>query len=62
LSFFLSLSNLFDSTYATGGYEQGRNANFSEWLQDHRSGRPSFGTKYWYGRGRSYFMNLAISF
>ncbi|MDC6351017.1 TonB-dependent receptor [Zeaxanthinibacter sp. PT1] len=62
LSFFLSLSNLFDSTYATGGYEQGRNANFGQWLKDHRSGRPSFGTKFWYGRGRSYFLNLAISF
>ncbi len=62
LSFFMSLSNLFDRVYATGGYEQGRNANYGQWLKDHIGGNPSFGTKFWYGRGRNFFINLAISF
>ncbi len=62
LSFFASITNVFDLRYPTGGYEQSRNGNFGQWEQDLLSGSPSFGPKYWYGYGRSFFLNLALAF
>jgi len=62
LSVFASVSNLFDSVAKTGGYEQSRNGNFGQWIEDHLSGSPSFGPKYWYSYGRTFFLNLSLSF
>ena len=62
ISAFVSVSNLFNSIFRTGGYEQSRNGNFGQWQQDNKSGSPNFGPKYWYSYGRTYFLNLAISF
>lgn len=62
VSVFLSVNNLFDSVFKTGGYEQSRNATYKQMQQDQLSGTPSFGPKHWYGYGRTYFLNLAMSF
>ncbi len=62
VSLFASINNVFDTTFKTGGFEQRRKGNFGELWQDRLSGNPSFGPKYWYGYGRTYFINLAISF
>ncbi|MES2239544.1 MAG: TonB-dependent receptor [Bacteroidota bacterium] len=62
LGLFVSINNLLDSKYKTGGYEQARNANFRQLNQDISSGTPSFGNKYFYGYGRTYFVNLNFSF
>ena len=62
LGLFVSINNLLDSKYKTGGYEQSRNANFRQLNQDVSSGTPSFGNKYYYGFGRTYFVNLNFSF
>lgn len=62
ISAFASVSNVFDAVFRTGGYEQSRNGNFGQMQQDNLSGSPSFGPKYWYGYGRTYFLNFAISF
>ncbi|MFV7233875.1 carboxypeptidase-like regulatory domain-containing protein [Flavobacterium sp. ZB4R12] len=59
---FASINNVLNTTYKTGGYEQARNANFRQRNQDVSSGTPSFGNKYFYGYGRTYFVNLAINF
>ncbi|KIO51029.1 carboxypeptidase-like regulatory domain-containing protein [Flavobacterium hibernum] len=59
---FASINNVLDSTYKTGGFEQARNANFRALNQDISSGNPSFGPKYYYGYGRTYFVNLTIGF
>ena len=59
---FASVNNVFDTTFRTGGYEQSRNGNYGQLQQDNLSGSPSFAPKYWYGFGRTYFLNLAISF
>ncbi|MFH7016342.1 carboxypeptidase-like regulatory domain-containing protein [Flavobacterium sp. FlaQc-47] len=61
IGLFASVNNVFDLTYKTGGFEQARNANFRALNQDVSSGTPSFGPKYFYGYGRTYFVNLAIS-
>ena len=62
LGLFASINNLLDSKYKTGGYEQARNANFRQLNQDVSSGTPSFGNKYFYGYGRTYFVNLYFNF
>jgi len=62
VSVFASINNLFDTIFRTGGYEQGRNGNYGQMIADNRSGMPSFGPKFWYSFGRTYFLNVAISF
>ncbi|WP_036380505.1 carboxypeptidase-like regulatory domain-containing protein [Muricauda sp. MAR_2010_75] len=62
ISAFVSVNNLFDSVFRTGGYEQSRNGNFGQLQKDNLSGTPSFAPKYWYSYGRTYFLNLAVSF
>ncbi|RKR15016.1 hypothetical protein CLV91_1098 [Maribacter vaceletii] len=62
ISVFISLNNLFNTTYRTGGYEQSRNGNYGQLRDDNLSGSPSFAPKYWYGYGRTYFLNFAYSF
>lgn len=62
ISIFASINNAFDAVYRTGGYEQSRNGNFGQLRDDNLSGTPSFAPKYWYGYGRTYFLNLAFSF
>lgn len=61
ISLFVSINNALNKTYKTGGFEQARNANFRRLDQQQSSGTPSFGPKYFYGYGRSYFGNLAIN-
>lgn len=59
--FFASINNIFDITYKSGGFEQARNANYRELNQDVSSGTPSFAPKYFYGFGRTYFVNFYIN-
>ncbi|MFK5972800.1 MAG: TonB-dependent receptor [Flavobacteriaceae bacterium] len=62
ISVFASINNLFDTVFRTGGYEQSRNGNFGQLQRDNLSGTPSFAPKYWYGYGRTFFLNVAFSF
>ncbi len=62
LGLFVSINNLLDTQFKTGGYEQARNANFRQLNQDVSSGSPAFGNKYFNGFGRTYFINLYFSF
>ncbi len=59
---FVTINNVLDVQYKTGGFEQTRNANFREVNQDVSSGTPSFAPKYFYGYGRTYFVNLYVNF
>lgn len=62
IGFFASINNVLDQTYKTGGFEQARNSNFRELNQDMSHGTPSFGPKYFYGYGRTYFVNFYVQF
>jgi hypothetical protein len=62
LGFFASINNVFNQSYKTGGYEQARNSNYRELNQDVSSGTPAFAPKYFYGYGRTYFLNLYLNF
>ena len=59
---FASINNVLDVTYKTGGFEQARNSNYLQLNQDVSSGTPAFAPKYFYGYGRTYFLNLYINF
>lgn len=60
--FFASVNNVLNKIYKTGGFEQARNASYRELNQDVSSGTPSFGPKYFYGFGRTYFVNFFLNF
>jgi len=60
--FFASINNVLDTEYKSGGYEQARNANYRQLNQDVSSGTPAFAPKYFYGYGRTYFLNLYLNF
>ncbi len=60
--FFASINNILNHTYASGGFEQGRNANYTQVKQDYASGTRAFGPKYFYGFGRNYFVNFYFNY
>ena len=62
VGFFASINNILDQKYRTGGFEQGRNANYQQLVQDTNKPKRVFGPKYWYGRGTNYFLNLYFRF
>ena len=62
VGFFASINNILNQKYRTGGFEQGRNANYQQLLQDTNKPKRVFGPKYWYGRGTNYFLNLYFRF
>ena len=60
---FANVNNVLDVTYKTGGFEQSRNASYKQTYEDNQSGGPSvFGSKYFYGYGRTYMVNLYLTF
>ncbi|MBP0902710.1 carboxypeptidase regulatory-like domain-containing protein [Mariniflexile gromovii] len=62
VGFFASVGNLLDKEYKTGGFEQGRNANYRELRDDNANPTRVFGNKYWYARGANYFVNFYLRF
>ncbi len=62
IGLFASVNNLLDEVYKTGGFEQGRNANYRQLRDDQALDTPVFGSKYWYARGATYFVNLNFRF
>ncbi|MBC2837999.1 hypothetical protein [Robiginitalea sp. SC105] len=58
---FCGVNNVFDTVHRTGGYQQGRLANYADFLQDQQSGHPSFGPRHWYGYGRTFYLNITWS-
>jgi hypothetical protein len=62
ISFFGSIGNVFNTKYKSGGFEQGRNANYRQLKEDKALDTPVFGNKYWFGRGTTYFLNVNYRF
>jgi len=62
IGLFASVNNLLDKEYKSGGFEQGRNANYRELRDDNANPKRVFGPRYWYGRGTTYFLNLNFRF
>ncbi|MBQ0768710.1 MAG: carboxypeptidase-like regulatory domain-containing protein [Bizionia sp.] len=62
VGFFASVGNLLDKKYKTGGFEQGRTADYRALKDDVNNPKRTFGSKYWYGRGTNYFVNVYLRF
>ena len=62
IGFFASINNLLDKVYKSGGFEQGRDANYRSLRDDSNNPQRVFGSKYWYGRGTTYFVNVYFRF
>ncbi|TQD38489.1 carboxypeptidase-like regulatory domain-containing protein [Haloflavibacter putidus] len=62
VGFFATINNIFDEKYKTGGYEQGRNANYQNLVEDNSQDTRVFGPKYWYGYGTTYYLNVYLRF
>ena len=62
ISQFVSLNNILNTQFKTGGFEQGRNANYQSLKEDTSAPKRRFGPKYWFGRGTTYFINLNLRF
>ena len=62
LGFFMSINNLLDKEYKSGGFEQARNSNYRTLKEDMDREIPVFGNKYWLGYGTSFFANLSFRF
>ena len=59
----VSVSNILNNrNYVTGGFEQGRNVNFNDALEDSQRATPFFGPKLWYDRGTQFFANVYLRF
>ena len=62
LGFFMSINNLLDKEYKSGGFEQARNSNYRTLKEDMDRDMPIFGNKYWLGYGTSFFANISLRF
>jgi len=62
VGFFASVGNLLDKQYRSGGFEQGRNANYTSLLEDNSTSSRVFAPKYFFGRGANYFLNCYVRF
>ena len=62
ISLFVSLNNILNQKFKSGGFEQGRSANYQSLTEDSQNPKRVFGPKYWYGRGPTYFLNLNYRF
>lgn len=56
--FFVSINNITNTAYRTGGFEQARNANYTTLLEDKSREKPLFGPKYWFGYGATFFTSI----
>ena len=62
IGFFATINNVFDKEYRTGGFEQARNANYRLALEESQRETPVFGSRYFYGFGTSYYLNVYVRF
>jgi CarboxypepD_reg-like domain len=62
LGIFANVNNVLDQKYKTGGFEQARNPTFSQLYQDNQGPSRSFGNKYFYGYGRTFMVNVYLTF
>ena len=59
---FVSIQNIFNQIFKTGGFEQARTANYRALLQESLRETPVYGSRYFYGLGTTYYLNFNIKF
>jgi len=63
VGFFATINNALDQEYITGGFEQGRKSNYRDLKEDRsRENGSVFGSRYFFGIGASYYVNVYVRF
>lgn len=62
IGFTAGFTNLLNTKFKTGGYEQSRRPDYTQLLAENKRPKKIFGAKYWYGRGTTYFLNIYYRF
>jgi len=63
VGFFATVNNVLDKEYRTGGFEQSRLAKYDRLLEDRsRENGPLFGSRYFFGNGTTYYLNVYLRF
>lgn len=63
LGFFATVNNVFNESFRTGGFEQSRLGTYDRVLED--TSRPNgevFGSRYFFGNGTTYYLNVYVRF
>jgi hypothetical protein len=63
IGFFATINNVFNEDYRTGGFEQSRVATYDRVLEDKsRDNGEVFGSRYFFGFGTTYYLNVYVRF
>ncbi len=62
IGLFAAVQNVFNETYKTGGFESSRMANYRLALAESKRKTPVYGSRYYYGAGITYYLNLYLRF
>ncbi|MEY8849851.1 carboxypeptidase regulatory-like domain-containing protein [Psychroserpens sp. XS_ASV72] len=63
VGFFATINNVFNEDYRTGGFEQSRLATYDRVLEDKsRDNGEVFGSRYFFGYGTTYYLNVYLRF
>ncbi len=63
IGFFATINNVLDQQYKTGGFEQSRLPKYGRLQEDQtRETGPVFGSRYFYGNGTTYYLNIYVRF
>ncbi len=62
IGFFASINNVLGEEYVAGGFESSRYADYRKVLEESKRETPVFGSRYYFGRGTTYYANLYVRF
>lgn len=62
VGFFATINNVLGKEFRTGGFEQSRLANYQDVLDDRNNPIEVFAPRYFYGNGRTYYLNVYLRF
>ena len=63
VGFFATINNILDKKYRTGGFEQSRRVDYRSQIEEQNNPNgPSFGNRYFYGNGTTYYLNVYVRF
>ena len=62
IGIFVSVNNILNEKYRTGGFEQARNSNYLLLKTDKEREKPLFAPKYWFGPPTTYYAHVYLRF
>lgn len=62
VGFFATINNVFDKEYRTGGFENSRNSDYRQLVEESKRDNPLFGSRYFFGNGTTYYINAYFRF